>query len=66
MVWKAETTYPKLLNYVIEHDENVGFYIYVYDGKRMISDYLQDTLEIAQRFSFKKFGIPLDAWEKQS
>lgn len=53
------------LHAVIEHAGRVGYYLYIYDvpnGKSY--DYLQDTLEIAQRQALRDFGIPISSWEK--
>lgn len=55
-----------LRRYVIELDENVGYYIYVYQGEKMIYDYLQDTLAIAKDFAEEKFGVPANAWKEAS
>ncbi len=63
MYWIAETTYPKLLRYVIKVDSKAGFYTYVYEDKRVIYDDLQDTLEIAKEVASEKFGVPPDGWK---
>ena len=64
MRWTAETTYPKRLTYAIEHDEFVGFYLYVYDGGRCIHDDLQDTLDFAKEVAFEKFSVPMNSWKE--
>ena len=75
MKYVAHITFPTPLRLVIERQtlraidggtDMDAFYIYVYDGDKMIYDYLQDTLEIAMSFSHKKFGVPLDSWTQTS
>lgn len=72
MKWAAETRTPKHIRCIIEKEilrdilNNKyldGYYLYVYEGnnERCTWDYLQDTLEIAQRQAFKEFNVPLDA-----
>ncbi len=66
MKWTSRIKRPKPMNFIIEHDKNVGFYLYVYDdatGKNT-HDYLQDTLEIAKEQAFEDFGVHLDSWKQ--
>lgn len=76
MKWYSTYEHPDKLSFIIEHDENVGYYIYIYESFECFEDdlktpegcpshqedYLQDTLEIAQRFTFKYLGVPIDSW----
>lgn len=62
MKWTASISSPKPLRFVIEHDELVGFYLYVYEGDWNSHDYLQDTRYFAKEQAFEEFGVPLDAW----
>ena len=77
MKWYSRFDHPEKIFFIIEHDENVGYYVYLYyedfsffegDVKRKIGcpnhqdDWLQDTLEQAKGFSWRKFGVPVDSW----
>jgi hypothetical protein len=62
MRWIAHTAQPAASQFVIEHDEMAGFYVYAYKDGRLIADYLQDTLEIAKRFAFERFNVPHNIW----
>lgn len=67
MKWVATSLLPTPLYLEIEHDPAVGYYIYVWERNRQgkgLYDYLQDSLEIAKRFAFQRFGVPLDAWRE--
>jgi len=64
MKWHANSKALDLRYYEIKHDPSVGFYLYVFEGKKCIRDYLQDTLELAMECALKNFGIPKDVWEK--
>ncbi len=74
--WYSTYDHPDHLNFIIEHDENVGYYIYLYENFECFEDDLkvyegcpshqdddlQDTLESAKRVTFKNFGVPVDSW----
>ncbi len=64
MQWTAEISFPKPLRFLIDHDENVGYYLYVYEGEKDIYDYLQDTLQFAKEQALEQFGVPLSAWRR--
>ena len=74
MKWVADITHPKPMHFVIEQQtlrsliagqpDQLGFYIYVYENGRAIYDYLQDNLEQAKGFSFRKFHVPVTAWQQ--
>lgn len=80
MKWHSTYGHPDHLHFIIEHDENVGYYIYLYedaaDFKEDMSsakgcpnhqdDDLQDTLESAKRVTQKYFGVPVDSWVESS
>lgn len=51
--------------FVIKQDKpEVGWYLYVYENRRCIYDYLQGTLEITKEFAEEQFGVPLEKWEQ--
>ena len=77
MKWYSTYRHPDKIFFIIERDENVGYYVYLYyedfsffekDIKRQEGcpnhqdDWLQDSLEQAKGFSLRKFGVPLDSW----
>lgn len=64
MKWKAKSDSIKTRHYEIKHDPNVGFYLYVFENDKCISDYLQDTLELAMECAWEDFGVPKESWEK--
>ena len=47
MKWRAQPDNLKPKRFEIEHDPVIGFYLYVFEGKNCIGDYLQDTFEVA-------------------
>jgi hypothetical protein len=51
---------------VIEEDEPVGFYLYIYDKitKKCLFDFLQDTLEIAKIQAQRDFSFDPQTWIK--
>ena len=63
MPWVAEIHEPTRRYCVIEHDDLVGFYFYIYEDEQTF-DHLQDTLEIAKLQAFEDFQVPLDAWQE--
>lgn len=76
MKWYSNYKHPDGLNFIIEHDENVGYYIYLYENPDCYADdlktyegcpnhqddCLQDTLEIAKEATHEDFGVPIDSW----
>lgn len=76
MKWYSTYEHPEHFNFIIEHDENVGYYIYLYENPECFEedraslercpchqdDYLQDTLAIAKEFSYEEFGVPENSW----
>ena len=48
--------------FIIEHDESVGCYLYVFEDDRCVYDYLQDTCELAIEQAFAEFNVPISAW----
>ncbi len=50
--------------FVIEKDDAVGFYLYVYEDGRCIRDYLQDTLEMAVDSAFEDYQVPKEIWQR--
>lgn len=64
MKWKATFQDIKSRYYEIHYGPAVGFYLYIFENNRCISDYLQDTLELAIECAWEDFGVPKEAWEK--
>lgn len=77
MKWYSAYDHPDKTFFIIEYDENVGYYLFLYyedpsffeeDIKRETGcpnhqdDWLQDTLEIAKEQAWEDFGVPLDSW----
>jgi len=51
--------------FLIEEDnQDVGFYLYVYENGKCIKDYLQDTLEIVKNIALENYNVPLDIWQE--
>lgn len=64
MKWIADIVSEDKWQFEIEHDENVGYYLYIWKNDKGIADYLQDTLEIAMEQARDDFGVPLEAWKR--
>lgn len=64
MKWRAQTECSEPKRFEIEHDPNVGFFLYVYECGKCISDQLQDTFEIAVASAMEEYGVPEEAWKK--
>ena len=65
----AESKFTKLISlhnhrtFIIKESlPEVGWYLYALKGDRAEYDYLQDTLEMAKKCAFNKFGVPIDSW----
>jgi hypothetical protein len=50
--------------FVIEEDDAVGFYLYVYEDGRCVRDHLQDTLQLAVDSAFEDYQVPKEAWQR--
>jgi hypothetical protein len=48
--------------FVIEREEPLGWYLYVFEDNRCVMDYLQDTLEQAQEQAHEQFGMARESW----
>jgi hypothetical protein len=61
--WTAKTA---TLQLVIEHDQNAGYYLFVYPRNSAVptADHLQDSLQTSQEVARQKYGVPDDAWEE--
>lgn len=56
-------SYNTKLKFSIEEDENVGFYIYVFDdSQKCIADYIQDNLIGAKEFVEAEYNIDKIIW----
>ncbi|MBI1274212.1 MAG: hypothetical protein GC131_09055 [Alphaproteobacteria bacterium] len=65
MKWLADIKLPgKTVRCEIEYDELAGYYLYVWENDKGITDELQDTFESAARRARDLFQVPLDAWRK--
>lgn len=76
MKWYSTYIHPEGFKFIIELDENVGYYIYLYEDLEYFEDDfkrpegcpshqdddLQDSLESAKRCTFIQFGVPVDSW----
>ena len=61
MAERLEATHNSM-RFVVERDDNVGWYLYVYQGGQCTRDYLQDTLEAALDEALQLFGVPQSGW----
>ena len=48
----------------IVHDERVGRYLYVFEKKSCVRDYLQDSESMAKQCAADGYGVPIEAWTK--
>ena len=63
MIWKSNYIHPKGWIFKIDHDFNVGYYLYVCNEQnRDTHDHLQDSLEMAKEQALEDFGVPLNSW----
>lgn len=60
MKWHA---YYNSRYFEIHHDPLVGFYLYVFERKKCVRDYLQDTLELAMNHAWEEYGVRKEIWE---
>lgn len=63
MRWSSTPIESK--HFEIEHDIGVGFYLYVFENNRCISDFLQDSLELAKEYAWEKFEVPKNSWKNE-
>ncbi len=61
--WKAQVADQPSIRFVIEEDEGIGFYLYVYEGEECTHDYHQDTFQFAVELAKEDFGVDPNAWE---
>lgn len=69
--------HPQNWRFAIEEEENIGFCVYVYEYPEffesdMLSgeygcpshqrDHLQDDIDMAKRFAYRHYNVPLDSW----
>lgn len=64
MKWRAQPESLEPKRFEIEHDPNVGFYLYVFEGGKCIRDQLQDTFEIAVESAMEEYEVPKEAWRE--
>lgn len=52
---------------IIEEDESVGFYLYIYDNStnKCTADHLQDTVENAKAQAEEDYYLSIDSWESE-
>ena len=61
--WVSESGGERSKRFVIEEDEGIGFYLYVFDGEKCVKDYLQDTLDFAIEQAEEDFGVCRETWK---
>ncbi len=55
------------LKFKIEEDlPEIGVYLYVFDDKKCIKDFLQNTIAICKEIAFEDYGVPMDLWKESS
>jgi hypothetical protein len=64
MKWRAEVRSPEVILLEIEHDPQVGYYLFIWKEGQCIRDELQDTLEIAMQSAEDSYGVARSAWVK--
>jgi len=48
---------------LIEEDyPEVGAYLYVYEGKVCIKDFLQNDIEACKALAYEEYQVPLNSW----
>ena len=50
---------------IVADKPDIGFYLYVFEGKRCTHDYLQETEEKAKECAKELFGVPLASWQSK-
>ena len=61
--WVSESDGEPNKRFVIEEEDEVGFYLYVFTGDKCANDYLQDTFDLAVEQAEEDFGVSREAWE---
>ncbi len=64
MKWKSTTSPNQSKHFIIVFDQHIGFYLYVYENNKCVSDYLQDTLEYAKEHAWDEYQVPKDSWKE--
>lgn len=74
MKWIADITVPKPMHFVIEQQkltcldpsvpDEFCYYLFVFENGLDLYDYVQDELETAIDFAFRKFNVPKAAWQQ--
>jgi hypothetical protein len=61
--WISESDKKPCKRFIIEEEEGIGFYLYVFDGEKCIKDCLQDTLDFAIEQANEDFGVNRASWK---
>lgn len=61
--WISELDNEPNKKFVIEEEEGIGFYLYVFDGDTCTNDYLQDTFDFAVEQAEEDFGVSREIWK---
>jgi len=62
--WVSEFTGDSKRKFVIEEDDNVGFYLYIFEGDKCKEDYLQDSFDLAIEQAEEDFGVDPRSWRQ--
>ena len=52
--------------FLIEHEADVGFFLFVYEGSRCIAEYFEDTVDASMAQAATEHGVPSAAWRQSS
>ena len=65
MIYSKYLAVKKPYVLVIDEDNpDVGWYLYVWKDRKLVNDFLQDTLDISKELALEKFDISYDLWKK--
>ena len=63
MKWVSKSDGDTDKRFIIEEEDGVGFYLYVFTGGNCTRDYLQDSLDLAIGQAERDFGVLRETWQ---
>lgn len=51
--------------FIIEYDERVGYYLFVFEEESCVRDELQDSFEHALAAAERRFGVARESWRRE-
>lgn len=61
--WISELDSGQRKTFVIEEEDGIGFYLYVFEEGECTNDYLQDSFDIAVEQAEIDFGVNRQTWK---